>query len=90
MTVETIKTGVATCVRCQQEFTIGSRERCPRVPDGGEHEATTIHFFKNGRLDGLCAEPIGYGLMCGFPHGEAQVHTEIPPEVAVLGRDSDA
>lgn len=76
--------GRRICTFCEQEFVVGTRDRCPRVCDAGEHEATTIHFFKPGRLDGRCAEPNGPGLMCGYQHGEAQVHTEIPPEVAVL------
>lgn len=79
-----VQPGRSTCVRCEQEFTIGTREPCPKACDGGEHESTTIHFFKPGRFDGLCSEPIGHGLMCGYEHGQVQVHTEIPPEVTIL------
>lgn len=58
---------VHICIRCEQQFDIGSKEVCPRAPDGGEHETPHAHHFTTGRLDGRCAFKMPTGLDCGYP-----------------------
>lgn len=62
------------CTFCEQRFAIGTKERCLSALDGGEHESRSVHFFRPGRLDGLCAEPTIGELMCGYPEDEEQIH----------------
>lgn len=62
------------CTFCGQTFSITAEEKCPRVCDGGLHESTTVHVFKPGRRDGLCAEPTEGELMCGFAENDERLH----------------
>lgn len=53
------------CIRCEETVRMGSLERCPRDPSGGEHEGHP-HPFVNGALDGRCNHVDDDGLRCGF------------------------
>lgn len=83
------------CVFCEQTFSIGTTEPCPSACDGGEHESRSVHFFKPGRRDGLCAEPTGLvsiagPLMCGFRETEEQIHPGGTADVVCRRSTADA
>lgn len=73
------------CLFCGGSFAIGATERCPRVCDSGEHQSLSFHNFREGRFDGLCAEPTAPGLMCGYPRWEGQIHAESEVQVEPEG-----